>query len=145
MVIVAAVMVALLVAFIFLQYTATPRRGSSGGVQRTLTEEQKAYLPLVEFTDVRMSAAENFLGDTVTYLDGRVTNKGKRVVRRIDVELRFVDMLNQVVLLETAHPVTERTTPLKPAEARTFRVTFDHMPADWNQAPPAMTPTCVEF
>ena len=142
---VAAVMAALLVAFILLRQTAAPRSGSSAGVRRTLSQDEKTYLALLEFTGARMSAAENFLGHTVTYLDGRVTNKGSRVVRRIDVELRFVDMLNQVVLLETAHPVTERTLPLKPGEARTFRVTFEHMPADWNQAPPTMTPTSVEF
>jgi len=144
-VIVAVVMGALLVAFILFRHTATPLRGPSAGVHRTLTEEQKAYLPLLEFTDARMSAAENFLGDTVTYLDGRVTNKGTRVVRRLDVELRFVDMLDQVVLRETAHPVTQQTSPLKPGETRSFRVTFEHVPADWNQAPPAMTPTSVEF
>jgi hypothetical protein len=144
-VIVTAVMATLLAAFILFRHTATPLRAPSAGVPRMLSEEQKAYLPLLEFTDARMSAAENFLGDSVIYLDGRVTNKGTRFLRRLDVELRFVDILNQVVLRETAHPVTERTSPLKPGETRPFRITFEHMPADWNQAPPALTPTSVEF
>ena len=42
----------------------------------------------------------------MTYLDAQVTNKGTKTVRRLDVDLTFVDMLNQVVLRETAHPVT---------------------------------------
>jgi hypothetical protein len=109
------------------------------------TEEQKAYFRQLEFTDVHMSAAENFLGATVTYLDARVTNKGTKTVRRLDADLTFVDTLSQVVLREMAHPVTRRTPPLKPGESRAFRVTFEHMPADWNQAAPAMTPVYLQF
>jgi hypothetical protein len=109
------------------------------------TEEQKAYFPQLEITDVHMSAAENFLGATVTYLDARVTNKGTKTVRRLDVDLTFVDTLSQVVLRERAHPVTRRTPPLKPGESRAFRVTFEHMPADWNQAAPTMTPVYLQF
>ena len=92
-----------------------------------------------------MSAAANFLGDTVTYLDGSVTNNGSKPVRRLDVELNFVDTLNQVVLRETAHPLADRATPLQPGETHAFRVTFDHMPVDWNQAPPAVKPCTWSF
>ena len=107
--------------------------------------EQKAYFGSLEFSDLHMSAAENFLGNTVTYLDGRVGNQGTKTLRRLDVELDFVDTLNQVVLRETAHPLTNRAAPLRPGEARPFRVTFEHMPVDWNQAPPTITPVCAEF
>jgi hypothetical protein len=110
-----------------------------------LSEEQKAYLSLLEFTDAHMSAAENFLGDRVTYLDARVTNKGTKTVHRLDVDLTFVDTLNQVVLRERAHPVSPHTQPLKPGEDRAFRMSFEHMPVDWNQAVPSMVPVYVEF
>ncbi len=92
-----------------------------------------------------MSAAENFLGHTVTYLDAQVTNQGTRAVRQIELELVFVDMLNQVVLRETARPVTLRGPALKPGQTRAFQVSFEHMPADWNQAPPTITPKQVQF
>jgi len=107
--------------------------------------EQKAYFGSLEFSDLHMSAAENFLGNTVTYLDGRVRNQGTRTLRRLDVELNFVDTLKQVVLRETAHPLTDHVAPLKPGEARAFRVTFEHMPVDWNHAPPTVTPVYAEF
>ena len=110
-----------------------------------LSAEQKAYLASLVFGDFHMSAASNFLGDTVTYLDGSVMNKGAKLVRRLDVELNFVDTLNQVVLRETAHPLADRATPLQPGDTRAFRVTFDHMPADWNQAPPTAKAVYVEF
>jgi len=117
----------------------------SAGGGTILTEEQKAYLPQLEFTDAHMSAAQNFLGDSVTYLDARVTNKGMKTVRRLDVDLTFVDTLNQVVLRERAHPVTPRTQPLKPGESKAIRISFERMPVDWNQAAPSMVPVYVEF
>jgi hypothetical protein len=92
-----------------------------------------------------MSVAQNFLGDNVTYLDARVRNEGTKTVRRLDLDLTFVDMLSQVILRERAHPVSERTQPLRPGESRAFRVTFEHIPVDWNQAAPTMTPVYVQF
>jgi hypothetical protein len=141
---VGAAMLALLAVLMFLWHShGAPELSASPSA--IPTEEQKAYFRKLEFTDVYMSAAENFLGHTVTYLDARVTNNGTKTVRRLDLDLTFVDILNQVVLRERAHPVTERTTALKPGESRTFRVTFEHMPADWNQAAPTMTPVYVQF
>jgi hypothetical protein len=66
-------------------------------------------------------------------------------VRRLDVDLTFVDTLNQVVLRERAHPVSPHTQPLKAGEAKAFRMSFEHMPADWNQAVPSMVPVYVQF
>jgi hypothetical protein len=117
----------------------------SAGASPIPTEEQKAYFGQLEFTDVHMSAAQNFLGATMTYLDARVTNKGMKTVRRLDLDLTFVDTLSQVILRERAHPVSLRTPPLKPGESRAFRVTFEHIPVDWNQAAPAITPVYVQF
>ena len=109
------------------------------------TEEQKAYFRQLEFTDLHMSAAQNFLGDSVTYLDARVRNAGTKTVRRLDLDLTFVDTLNQVILRERVYPVSARTPPLKAGESRAFRVTFEHIPVDWNQAAPTMTPVYVQF
>ncbi len=92
-----------------------------------------------------MSAARNFLGDMVTYLDAKITNTGTKIVRELELRLEFVDSLNQVVLCETAHPITLRTPPLKPGDTRLLHLTFEHMPADWNQAPPTIMPTRVYF
>ncbi len=92
-----------------------------------------------------MSAAENFLGDTITFFDAKITNQGSKTVREVELRLEFVDTLGQVVLRETAHPVRSRTLPLGPGKTRSFQVSFDHMPADWNQAPPRVTVTHVSF
>jgi hypothetical protein len=92
-----------------------------------------------------MSAARNFIGDTITYLDARVTNKGSRAVKELELRLEFVDTMDQVVLRDTARPVTSRMLPLEAGQTRALRVSYDHMPADWNQGPPRVTPTYVRF
>jgi len=140
------VMVAGIVAvWVLLQHHAVSRPATAGTAQRTLSVEEKAYLSSLAFADLRMSAAVNYLGDTVTYLDGTVTNNGGKLVRRLEVELNFVDVMNQVVLRENAHPLANRATPLQPGETQAFRVTFEHMPADWNQAPPFAKVVYLEF
>lgn len=141
-ILVAAAVVAVIVAVLVL----LARTGSRPSpTEARLSAEQKAYLPQIVITDARMSAAENFLGHTVTYLDAQVTNKGGKEVRQLELELVFVDTLNQVVLRETARPITPRSAPLKPGQTRSFQVSFEHMPLEWNQAPPTITPTSVQF
>jgi hypothetical protein len=143
--IVAFILAVVVAIFVFHQHNAVSRPVSASEGRPVMSAEQKAYLPSLAFADLRMSAAVNFLGSSVTYLDGSVTNKGSKAVRRLEVELNFVDVLNQVVLRETAHPLADRATPLQPGETHAFRVTFEHMPMDWNQAPPSVRPVYVEF
>ena len=142
---VALVLAALLAIFVMRWHSVAYAPVSAGSGRLLPDAEQKAQMAALEFSDLQMSAANNFLGNTVTYLDGRVTNKGTRPVRRLDVELNFVDTLHQVVLRETARPLTTRGAPLAPGETRAFQVSFEHMPEDWNQAVPSITPVYVEF
>lgn len=107
--------------------------------------EEEAYLASLGVGGARLSAAQNFLGDTVTYLDAQVTNRGSRLVRGLEVDVEFQDALHQVVLRERSYPVSVRTQSLKPGETRSFRLTFEHLPADWNGALPLMKVTRVEF
>jgi len=143
--IVLVVLAALVAVWVLQQHRAASRPASAGAGRPVLSAAQNAYLPALAIGDLRMTAAANFLGDTVTYLDGSVRNQGSKVVRRLDVELNFVDVLNQVVLRETAHPLADRAAPLQPGETRAFRVAFEHMPVDWNQVPPSARAVYVEF
>jgi hypothetical protein len=107
--------------------------------------EAQSYFAQIAVSGAQMSAAENFLGDTITYLDARVTNHGARTVRNLRLQLEFTDTMGQVVLRDQASPVNARTLPLKSGETRAWRVSFDHMPEDWNQAPPRITVIYVAF
>src|SRR3989442_8234005 len=127
-------------------YTLVQRNASRlAEIKPALTEEQKTYLPNIVVSDARVSAARNLVGDRVIYLDAQVTNRGRTTVGRLDLELEFHDVLGQVVLRETAHPVRARSAPLKPGETRAFQLAFEHLPADWNQISPPITASYVSF
>ncbi len=143
--VVAAVMLVLLAVLLLFRHTLSPPAVVRGPARTALTPEQKAYFPNIEILEPRMSAAENFLGDTVTMLDARVHNKGDKVVRSLELEMTFVDTLQQVVLREVSSPITARSAPLKPGESRAFHLSFEHIPPDWNQAVPFIRATYIQF
>ncbi len=126
-------------------YVVVARRGAVRPSRPVPTDEQRAYLTHIAVTDARMSVAESFAGSSMTYLEARVANRGAKLVRGLEIQMEFHDTLEQVVLRDQAHPISPRTTPLKPGESRDFRVSFEHMPADWNQIPPTISATHVEF
>ena len=110
-----------------------------------LSAEERAYLPNVVLIDARMSAADTPLGNTETYLDAQIVNRGPRTVRELDLQLEFFDLLNQVVLRQVSRSVRRDAAPLKPGETRSLHMVFEHMPTGWNQAPPVCTPVYVAF
>jgi hypothetical protein len=115
------------------------------GAPAALTADEKAYLSKISVSGARMSAAQNYLGDTIIFLDAEVANRGAKTVRDVELKLEYVDMLGQVVLRDFTHAISARTLPLPPGKLRDIQVSYDHMPADWNQAPPKITVTRVVF
>ncbi len=78
--------------------------------------EQKApsgpppYAANIRFSGLKMSAAENFVGATVSYIDGTVTNAGSQTVTHAAVEVTFRDSLGQLAQRETVALRVLRTT-----------------------------------
>ena len=142
LVLIGAAGLAIVIAALLLYWLGISRRSEPPSA---LAEEQRAYLPQIVVSGPRMSAADNFLGHTVTYLDAQITNKGTRVVSQVQLEMEFVDILGQVVLRETNQPVSPPTPALKTGETRDFQVSFEHMPLEWNQAPPQIRVKSVSF
>lgn len=143
--IVSAVLAVVAAILVLLQHRAATHPAAVVAARPPMTDAQKAYLPSLAFSDLRVSAAVNFLGDTVTYLDGTVTNKGDKVVSKVEVQLTFFDTIGQLALRETHDPLAGHAKALGPGESSPFRITFEHMPAEWNQAPPRAKAVYVEF
>lgn len=100
------------------------------------TQEDLAYAAQLELSDLRLTAEENFLGQTVVYLDGKMTNRGDKTVRGLNLRLFFRDSMNQVVLRDDHQVVDSRAAPLGPGQAREFQLRFDRLPESWNRQIP---------
>ena len=106
------------------------------------------YVKNLQLADFKLSQAENFVGGNVTYLEGKVRNGGSKTVTGAQVRVTFKNSLQEVSQSETLplmiitarQPYIDtadlRSQPLKPGDARDFRLTFEHVTADWNGAMP---------
>ena len=115
------------------------------------------YAAQMRLTELQMSTAQNFVGATVTYLEGKVSNSGDKAVSGATVESIFRNSLGEMVQKESQplmyihsrKPYTDTSdlhaNPLKPGETREFRLTFDHVSADWNRELPELRITAVTF
>jgi hypothetical protein len=119
------------------------------------TAQPHPYAANLKFSELKMSAAENFVGSTVTYLDGTVTNAGDKTVTHALAHVTFKDSLGQLAqaedvplrVLQTRGPYPEAVdlgaTPLAPGRSKPFRLTFEHVTADWNHEYPQLQVTDV--
>jgi Protein of unknown function (DUF2393) len=113
------------------------------------------YAASLKLSDFKMSAAENFVGATVSYVDGTVTNTGNKTVTHVMVEVNFKDEIGQTAqrediplqALKTTGPYPEavdfRVLPLAPGQSQTFRLTFEGISAQWNHQYPEIQVTDV--
>jgi hypothetical protein len=113
------------------------------------------YIANLKVSDFKMSAAENFIGATVSYVDGTITNGGDKTVTRAVVEVVFQDSMGQLAQREEvplrvirangayAEPVDLSVAPLAPGQAEPFRLTFDSISAQWNHEYPQIRVTDV--
>jgi hypothetical protein len=114
------------------------------------------YVANLKFSDFKMSAAENFVGSTVSYIDGTVTNAGDKTVTHVVVDVVFKDEVGQMAqdepdvplrVLRTTGPYLEAVdlsvAPLGPEQSQPFRLTFDHISAQWNRQYPEIRITDV--
>jgi hypothetical protein len=115
------------------------------------------YASSVKLSGLKMSAAENFVGASVTYIDGIVTNAGDKTVSHTVVHVNFKNSLDQIAqaedvplhVLQTSGPYPDAVdlsaSPLSPGQSKPFRLTFEHISTDWNHAYPELQVTDVTF
>ncbi|MGB8732774.1 MAG: DUF2393 family protein [Candidatus Sulfotelmatobacter sp.] len=113
------------------------------------------YSTNLKLSDLRLSAEQNFVGATISYVDGIVTNAGDKTVTRVVVEVDFKDEMGQVAqreelplqVLKTSGPYPEAvlfgTSPLGPRQNEPFRLTFESISAQWNRQNPDIRVTDV--
>lgn len=114
--------------------------------------EANPYAENLKASDLTLSAADNFVGATVTYLDLTLTNIGNRTVAGGQVEATFLNGLGEVVQKEIlpihvlqntqlgGYPdiIDLSMAPIAPGQRKTVRLTLEHVSSDWNQTAPAL-------
>ncbi len=113
------------------------------------------YATNLKLSDLKMSAAENFVGATVSYVDGNIANSGDKTVTHVVVQVNFKDDMGQLAQredipmqeLKTDGPYPEAVdfsvSPLAPGQSKPFRLTFESISAQWNRQYPEILLTDV--
>lgn len=136
--------VAVLVAVAAILYFGRPKTSTGPQVNE--------YAQQLKLSDIKLSAAVNYAGGTVTYLDFKVTNSGDRALAGADVYAEFKNTLGQIVQKETlpvfvlvenqlaGYPdlVDMSRAPIGPGQTRTVRITLEHISSDWDQTAPQL-------
>jgi uncharacterized protein DUF2393 len=113
------------------------------------------YAASLKFSDLKMSQAQNFVGATVTYIDGTLNNTGDKMLTHAIVQVTFKDSYGQVAqienvpikVLQTGGPYDDTAdlsiAPLAQGQSKPFRLIFEHVSEQWNQAYPELQITNV--
>lgn len=111
----------------------------------TLTPEANAYVSHLVLSDVSQSAAENLLKQQVVEIRGKISNRGPRALKSVDVYCIFYGVDGQVVHQERAQIVSPKSGSFEPNQTRPFRLAFDTLPGAWNQAMPKLVIAQIKF
>ena len=135
------------------------RTDSTSRQQKPVAVMQSApadpYAAKLELGDIKMSQAENMLGGSSIYVEGKIKNTGDKTATGATIEITFKNSLGEVVQRES-HPLMVilrrepaedvsalNAAPLNPGDSREFRQTFERVSADWNRQYPELRITTV--
>jgi len=114
--------------------------------------QSNPYASNLKLSDVKLSASENYMGGTVTYLDVNIANTGDRELTGAQMHAVFKNSMGQVVQTETiplhvlvqnqmaGYPDLEdlSRSPITPGQTKTVRMTLEHISDDWDRNAPEM-------
>jgi hypothetical protein len=133
------IVIALLLAGGLLWFVNRPQPAAANA---PLSADAKGYVRNLQLSEVTMRATESYVRQTVTEIEGKITNSGSRTVQHADVYCVFYNSYGEVILRERAPIVV---TGLKPGETRSFRLPFDDIPGGWNNQMPQLVIARIEF
>ena len=109
-----------------------------------LDAEAQTYLPQIEIARLGLSRWQNFLGQTVTYVEFTVNNRGPRTIRALELTFEFMGRDGQVAKAESSRVVgnpravqsSPSRLPLGPNSSLTVSLGFEEIPDTWDQTTP---------
>jgi len=149
------VLIVIVIGFLIYSSRTSPNRAAVQPSVSGAAAKADPYASKLPIINVTLSAADNMLGGTATYVEGNVTNTGDKTVTGATVEVTFRNSLNEVVQREneplwivlSREPAidigTLSSAPLKPGTQAEFRLSFERISADWNHQQPELRITVV--
>ncbi len=110
-----------------------------------LTGPAKDYARSLKLSNVDMQRHDSYLGTGLVEITGSIGNNGDRVLKSVEIHLVFYDPYGQIVLRARRAIVDEKMQNLAPGETKQFRLAFDEVPDEWNQALPQLVIAAINF
>jgi hypothetical protein len=144
-----AALVVVAIAALVLATRASKSSGSAGQGDPNFAK--------LQVSDLHMATAQNFAGNSVTYIEGKISNHIDRKVTGARVEVIFKNALGETaqkevlpvtVLLPNVPYVDYGTmdrAPLASGQASDFRLTLEHVSADWDGQVPQVRVVAVAY
>jgi hypothetical protein len=107
--------------------------------------EVKAYVKSLRLSDVTIQANQNFTGQTVVEVEGKIENAGDRPLGTVEIYCYFYDPYGKMIYRPRLAIITSQMGGLKPGEVKSFRLPFDEIPAVWNRSMPQMQIAGIKF
>jgi hypothetical protein len=107
-----------------------------------LTPDGKAYVRNLQLSEISMKATESYAMQTVTEIEGKITNAGARTIVFAEVTCIFYDRYGQVTKRERV-PIIKAA--MAPGDIRKFRLPFDDLPESWNRQLPQLVIASIRF
>lgn len=114
-------------------------------------------LAKIEVSDVHMATAQSFAGNSVTYIEGKISNHTDKKLTGARVEVLFKNSLGEAAQKEVL-PVTVvmpnspyldygplDRAPVAPGKSSDFRLTLEHVSADWDGQIPQVKMAAASF
>ncbi|MGB6688115.1 MAG: DUF2393 family protein [Terracidiphilus sp.] len=147
---------AVVVVAITVLVVAVLERGRGGVRVTPISAPLDPYAAKLPLSNLQMSESTSLSGAKVTYLDGRIQNKGSSTVSGITVQVLFRDYAHEVTqneteplkLIRTREPYVDvepvSAAPLKTGDGADFRLIFDSVSPNWDGAFPEIRILHVE-
>jgi hypothetical protein len=110
-----------------------------------LSAEARAYTRSLGLSGVEMQAHTSYLNQQIVEITGALQNNGDRKLALVEINCIFYDPYGKVVARERVPIVSRKMGGLAPGETKQFRLPFDNIPEDWNQATPQLVIAQIQF
>jgi hypothetical protein len=110
-----------------------------------LTTEARAYTKYLALSKVEMQAHTNSLEQQLVEITGNIQNTGDRKLALVEINCIFYDPYGKIVLRQRVPIVSRKMGGLGPEETKSFRLPFDTIPEEWNQATPQLVIAQIQF